>query len=167
MTDPGAGSPGTEGLHDNPDLWLPRLGRILDEQLGLYRRLDELSQSQAGVIESGDSDALLTVLGQRQTIVERITALNADLEPFTSRWDTLSLRVPGTKKQSIRARLDELETLVGSITQRDEHDRAALEKQRAAVSSDLVGLGHQKSAHNAYVGSPRQGHVPRYQDRQG
>ena len=48
-------------------------------QLDLYRRLDALSRRQGVLIEDDDTDGLLTVLGERQVVVDRITAIGARL----------------------------------------------------------------------------------------
>ena len=165
---PGAPStPGSGGPHDNPDLWLPRLSRILDNQIELYRKLVVLSERQTGAIESHDTDALLTLLGQRQALVEGVTRLNEDLEPFTNRWQELSSRLPESSKTEVRERLDTLDGLVAKIAKRDEQDRAALEQRRDEVSAELKSAGQQRGAINAYADQQRQAHVPRYQDRQG
>ncbi len=168
MTEPHA-SPASSGggLHDNPDLWLPRLTRILDDQVALYRTLSELADRQSGAISKGDTDALLSLLGQRQNYVERITALNEDLTPFTSRWDELSQKLPESRKHALRERIDELETLAKSIAKSDERDRVILEKQRDDVSGQLGGVTQQRSAANAYANGALHTHVPRYQDRRG
>ena len=155
------------GLHDNPELWLPRLRRILDDQIGLYSRLTELAGQQSHVIQSGDTDALLSLLGQRQTLVERVIALNEDLEPFTSRWDELSPKLPETRRAEVRDRIDTLESLVARIAARDEQDHAALKQQRDAVTSELGGISQRRSAVNAYATGSSQPHIPRYQDREG
>lgn len=161
------GFPGTGGVHDNPDLWLPRLGRILDDQIELYRKLTALSERQTASIETGDTDALLTLLGQRQGLVERVTRLNEDLEPFTNRWQELSSRLPESSRSQVRERLDTLEELVSTIARRDERDRAVLESRRDRVSAELKTAGQQRGAINAYADQQRQAHIPRYQDRQG
>ncbi|GAB4550771.1 MAG: hypothetical protein Tsb0013_12640 [Phycisphaerales bacterium] len=163
----GAASSKMQVPYDNPDLWLPRLARILDDQIALYRSLSELSSRQSSIIETGETDALLSVLGQRQSLVERITDLNEELEPFTQRWDELSCRLSDDRKAGIRERLDALDVLVGEIARRDERDRLALERQRDAVSTELKGNAQNRGALNAYAAASRQPHVPRYQDRKG
>ncbi|MEM1424863.1 MAG: flagellar export chaperone FlgN, partial [Planctomycetota bacterium] len=166
MTVPAGATP-IEGPHDNPELWLPRLARILDEQIGLYRTLADLSERQSAIIASGETDDLLSLLGQRQTLVERVTALNTDLEPFTARWNELSSRLPQARKDEVRDRLDTLEGLVSKIAKRDDQDRRALEQRRDAVSTELKGDTQRRGAMNAYAASAQQAHVPRYQDREG
>ena len=167
MTRPAGGGPASSEPHDNPDLWLPRLGRILDDQIALYRALSDLSERQSKIVASGETDDLITLLGQRQTLIERVTALNEELEPFTSRWNELSPRLAEARKSEIRERLDALESLVATIAERDERDRIALEQRRDTVTTELKGDSQRRGALNAYAASNNQAHVPRYQDRRG
>ncbi len=162
---------GSGDVHDNPDIWAPRLARILDRQREVYERLELLSLSQAQLIHEDQTDDLLTVLGQRQSLIEQLTALNDELTPFTERWSELSVRLSERHRDDLRRRFDDVGRLVDSITRRDEADRRALEARRSSVGSELQSLTRTKGAVAAYARaqSPgvRESPDPRFQDRRG
>src|SRR3954470_21497024 len=66
----------------DPARWLPRVQKLLDEQCELCVGLDSLSARQTQALGMGDTDGLLRILGQRQTLLDRVVEINAALEPF-------------------------------------------------------------------------------------
>jgi len=149
-------------------VWLPRLRRILDQQAGLYQQLDTLSRQQSDHVRSGETDRLIGVLGRRQALIEQITALNAELEPFTSNWDRLAPSLEAEQRDALRERIDTLDQLMDDIAGRDEADREALERRRNQLDDEIGSLAAKKSAVSAYAGSPSSASVaPRFQNRTG
>ena len=159
---------GAESLspHDRPEVWGPRLLRIVEDQVGQFRELDRLSRDQAALISAGRSDELLSLLGARQDVVDRITALNGHLEPFLASWKTLADALPAPLREDVRRRMDELDQLVRLIADRDAADQRALEQRRIVVQDELAALSRNRTAVAAYAAN---GAVPRarYQDRSG
>lgn len=164
-------SPGLAGGGDHallaadPNLWAPRLARILDRQRDLYVELEGLSRTQGEFIETDDSDGLMDVLARRQAIVDQVVALNDELAPFARRWEELAPRLPAAHREALRTRFDDVARLVESIQQRDDADRRALESRRASVGSELEGLARARGAAAAYA--KRNPGGPMYQDRTG
>jgi hypothetical protein len=156
-------------VHRDPGVWAPRLTRLLDEQLALYRRLDEMGAEQSGLIERGETDALLRLLNKRQSVIAEITRLNAEVEPFARDWERLLSSLGADVRESLSTRLREIDELVSRIADRDEADRVSLEKRREVVSKDLGAQSRQRSAVRAYGGpaSAPSGASPRFQDRKG
>jgi predicted nuclease with TOPRIM domain len=153
--------------HDRPELWSPRLRRILDEQIQAYEELLGLAESQAALIDEDRSDELISLLASRQTIVERATRIGQRLEPFTSRWDDLSPRLEPGQRREIAERTSRLDGLLERIAALDDADRRRLEKRRDEVGRDIHALASKRSAVAAYGGAARPQPAPRYQDRQG
>lgn len=156
---------GQSDAQDNPRTWVPRIARLLDRQLGLYARLDELSKSQTAHIERDETDQLLAVLSRRQSVIDDITKVNEELGPFRDRWGVLSSSLDERDRRELRERLEALETLVDSISQRDEADRQLLESRRRHVGHEMESLTRGRGAVHAYQKDPR--NAPRFQDRQG
>lgn len=146
--------------------WERRLLGLLDEQLMLYERLDELSRRQSELIEQEETDRLLSLLGERQGVIDRIEALDASMRPFRDSWDRLVSPLPESRRVVIRERLDRLTALVGEIAKRDEADRLRLEQRRDAVGDELAGLSRGAGAISAYGGGG-QSRGPRFQDTEG
>lgn len=154
-----------DGIHGNPEVWAPRLARVLDRQREIYERLELLSLSQAALINEDQTDDLLAVLGQRQSLIEQLTALNDEMAPFAERWSELAPRLSEHHRSALRQRFDDVGRLVESITRRDEGDRRALEARRSSVGSELQSLTRSRGAVAAY--SRAQTPEARFQDRRG
>ncbi len=153
--------------HEQPSVWAPRLARVLDEQCRLYEQLDELSQHQSACVESGETELLLDVLAQRKCLVDQVTDVNGLLEPFFSRWESLSEALDDDQRQVLRTKLTRLDELIGQISQRDEADRIKLEEQKGQIAQELGGAVRQKNAAAAYGRSGPSQVGARFQDRQG
>lgn len=148
-------------------VWTPeRALRALEEQRALCEKLDQLSLAQRTLIEGGRADALVELLTQRQVVIDRLDALSRHVEPLREgREGALS-----SLAAADRARVDELLEFVAASTERvrsrDDQDRAALERQRADVTRELVGMARSRGAMAAY-GTPGPPAAPTYHDRQG
>lgn len=163
---------GAADFHASPDVWAPRLSRVLDCQRDIYERLERLSLSQSQLISSDDTDELLSVLGQRQSLIEQLTELNEQMAPFTERWNELSDTLSDEQRKALRERFEDVSRLVASIMRRDEADRIALEARRGTVGQELQTLSRGKGAVAAYARSPGGGGAgerteARFQDRRG
>jgi hypothetical protein len=141
-----------------------RVGRALARQLDLYRRLDSLSRRQGVLIDDDDTDGLLTVLGERQAIVDEIAAIGASLEPIRHRWEAFLQGLPASTREHMRSLVDALAEVAGVVAGRDEADRGRLELRRTAVGRELASVARGRSAVVAYGGPGAP--VPFFQDRE-
>lgn len=161
----------TANQHDGGS-WAEELVGVLDRQRGLFRELSELSGQQSQFVERGETEALLSLLAQRQGLIDQIQVLSAKIEPFKRDWEARVAALPERHRLLIRAHSDELAELVSSIAARDERDRLTLESQRDVVSSELAQLARTRGAAGAYAretgAAGYAGPVmPRFQDRRG
>ena len=154
------------GLAD-PEVWAPRLVRLLERQRALYADLDALSQTQGPLIASDQTDRLLEVLARRQGLIDELSTLNQEIAPFTGDWARLSGGLSDPHRLAIRERFEAVSALAASIASRDEEHRRALEARRAGIGSELAGLARARGAAAAYSGSASASPTPRYQDREG
>ncbi len=157
--------------HGKPEVWAPRLVRVLDRQIELYAELERLSSRQSDLVRGDEPDALLDLLARRQVLVEQVTDLNQQLEPFTREWDRLAERLSPGQRDEIGSRTRRLDELIETITGRDEADRRALESRRESVASEINALSNKRAAVAAYGGRAggggSGGASPRFQDREG
>lgn len=157
--------------HEDPALWGPRLVRILKKQLEFYRQLAALSVRQHELIEGEKTDALMALLTDRQRVIEQISDVNSEVEPFAAHWAALMPRLDAAQRTAVGGLLEELDGLVETITDRDEKDRHVLESRRASASEALDDVSRRRAAVGAYGGQSSNGAAgrptPRYQDRKG
>ena len=142
-----------------------RLVRLVERQHGQFTTLAGLSDRQRAAIDAGDSDELLRVLGERQTIVDQITATGDELAPFQRRWDELIRALNADDRAALSQRVAELQELSQRVAEHDERDRLALETRRAALVDDIAGVVKSRGAIAAYGGQRPGG--PRFHDREG
>lgn len=148
-------------------IWGARLARILERQRDLCVQLDAMSARQGEIIASGDTDALLGLLGQRQTVVDEVAALGAELEPLKSVWEAEAWRLSPDQRGKIASTVEEIGRLMERIGQRDEAARADLEARRAGVARELSELSRGRGAVAAYGSAARRDPGPAYEDRRG
>jgi hypothetical protein len=142
-----------------------RVEELLELQQGLFERLDALGRRQAELIEGDDSVGLLELLAQRQRLIDGITEVNGSLEPFRGRWSAVVNSLPEPERARVNRRIDTLAELAARIATRDDADRAALEKRRDAVASEMGQIGRGRGAVAAYAGG-RAPSIPKFQDRE-
>jgi len=160
-----ANPPHADTPHADPERVAARVERLLEEQSRLVDELDELGERQRSLIESGDAQGLLTLLGTRQELTDRIRALAQEMEPFRARWDELLASFSDERRERIRSGVAALAERIHASAVRDEQDRQRLERQRDVVSNELAGVSKARGAMAAYANT-RHG-SPRYQDREG
>lgn len=150
----------------DPARWAARLSRLLDEQRSLYESLDSLSRRQARHIEDGDADTLLSLLTERQRLIERLAKATEEFAPFRRSWPDLMRALPEDARAGFEERVRLLAELIGVIAERDEQDRRALEDRRGMIAAELGVVTRGRGAVAAY-GRPGGESPPRYQDREG
>lgn len=148
----------------DPPEWLPRLQTLLTEQFDLCEKLDGLSAAQTIAVDRGDSDVLMRILGERQVLVDKVSAINSELESFRRVRDRALAKLGEMDRSKVNRQIERIAALVDGVCARDEKDRATLEAQRRLVSDELVGVNRAQGAVRAYgagAGAPS----PRFQDR--
>lgn len=148
-------------------LWVARLRRVLDEQEELFAGLDGLSREQRTHIESENSDALLSLLAQREVLLHRIAQVNRDIEPFRREWDTLSAQLDDRTREALQRRFNALGELLGEILSRDERDRLDLESRRNRLAGQMAEVSRGRGAIGAYAAQQARPETsPKFQDRE-
>lgn len=140
---------------------------LLAEQQGLFVRLDGLSERQAGLIREDRTDQLLDVLAERQVVVDEISRISTQLEPWRGNWSEFVRTLGEDVRKRVRERIDAVAALAQRIAERDERDRKMLESRKDAVAGELGQVDRGRSAMSAYGGSAARGsNSPRFQDRE-
>ncbi|MHC4128419.1 MAG: hypothetical protein ACYTE6_08340 [Planctomycetota bacterium] len=141
-----------------------RLIRMLERQRELVVQLDRIAEGQMALIDSGESDALLGLLGDRQEIMDELAAgqdgLTGLSEDLRARDD-----VGEGQRTRITRLVDEIGDRLSQLVNRDEQDRARLRTNRDRAAEELSGLRTAKQAQRAYVKSRASNN--RFADRRG
>lgn len=140
---------------------------LLAEQRDLYQQLKTLSDQQACCIRDGSTEALLTVLSQRQGLIEALTRSNTQVAPYRQRWSDLGGSVDADQREQVRQVLAQIEQMLQEIMAQDDRDRAELKSVQQQLGTQLNQVGQASRAIRAY-GSRTSGPRPAtFTDRQG
>ena len=142
-----------------------RLTELLTQQRDAYRRLRDLAMTQRGAIESDQTEALLRILGDRQRAIAELTEINAELEPFRSRWDQTRQTMEPTERLNVSDLVAEVQQLLVAILDQDEGDCDVLKQRTADArhSATVATVGQQ--INSAYGGAGYRAAQPKYVDR--
>lgn len=117
-----------------PELVPSELVSLLQRQCAIFAQLRELSERQRGLVVQDDPQPLLSLLADRQRLVDDLSRCNVRLAPFRRRWtDVLTSLAPAARAE-IGNLLLESDRILGSILERDQQDATALgDRQRRAA----------------------------------
>ena len=145
--------------------WMPRYERLLARQIELCRALLELAEQQRVHIDNEEPEVLLTLLSDRQGLIDQLREIADEAAPLRARWSTGAHDDGSAAAGRVRDRITELTALMRSISERDAEDRRRLSRSRDVLAGRLAGVARSRGALSAYGRSPERG--PRYQDREG
>jgi len=155
---------------------LPELEKLVRHQRELYRVLRKLAEQQPELIENGEAEQLLRLLQQRQRVVDELTAVNSDLQPYRERWSEVWAQVPDDQQEDLSQVLKASQEDLKAIIARDDQDRLGLEAARDRISNAVKKTTSGQGAVKAYRqggASPAAGYntantySPQLTDRQG
>lgn len=133
---------------------IPALVALLEHQRSLYQQLRTLSDQQGTLVAQAQAEALLGLLAQRQKLIDHITTVNAELDPYRKRWTELWGELADGQRRQIGSIVQEVQDLLGAIIQQDERDRQTLQTAKGRIAVELQKLSRAGQAIQAYRTSP-------------
>ena len=146
-----------------------QLQSLLTRQRDLYQQLKSLSDQQGGLIAAGEAEQLLTLLGQRQQLVEELGVLSVEISPHRAAIASLAGDAAGPYAATLRSLVDEVRGLLGSIIEQDDAGQKELEAARDEVGGQLRRAAGAPAALGAYRGGAAlaAAPAPRFTDQRG
>ena len=132
------------------DVWLPRLLRLLDDQIADAHRLRACSLAQAPLAAAGDVDGVSAVLDERELVIDVMAVRSEDLAPFVRELGTLLRQVAPRYQDAISEKIKTLEVITQLVQQQDEIDLTMVERTRDRLSGEIAGVARGRSALAAY-----------------
>ena len=126
------------------------LVRALAGQKSLYEQILTLAQQQSQLVATGQTEALMTILGARSRLIEQVVPLDRDLQPYKGHWQEVLDGLPAADRKIVGGLLQEVQRLLGDILALDEHDKESLIKQRTVVSSEIKRTVNGAALNRAY-----------------
>ncbi|MGB9792736.1 MAG: flagellar protein FliT [Thermacetogeniaceae bacterium] len=121
---------------------------VWEEARGLARRMQEVTRAIAEKVERRDIEPLLSLLGERQEICERLDELRR--EHGIASWVVESS--DGELPESIHEASREIAGIFRSLLEEDEKIRRMMEEAMAAVRDDLIQVKMANEARRLYEG---------------
>jgi len=152
-------------LNDNHFSPLDTLEHVLAEQQTIGVRLTSLLDRQRALIEAGDGQGLLSLLTERQQLIDRLLATQDALQQSLSAFERERPTIDQARRKRIEAAMDAVSALLAKVMNQDSADQALLVQSRSAVRDELGRLGTSHKAHAAYGRAAQRG--SRYTDHKG
>lgn len=141
---------------------LPMLHRLKRD----VERLGELADAQRELIETGRTEELLTLLGERQRLIDGFFAVQSTLEKTAAGSGGESVTGDDVRREA-QEMLGQIAAGLARIEALDASAQAALEAARNAAHQELTGLGAARQARTAYLAPPTQQSDNRFADQTG
>jgi hypothetical protein len=123
---------------------------LLKKQNDLYRRLRMLADRQGALVVEDDVQPLLSLLAERQRVVDGLVVVNQELAPFRSDWSGRYASLDEPTRQEVAGLLEEANASLGLVLRNDQRDSATLSAKRMAVAERLSATDQAGRAGAAY-----------------
>jgi hypothetical protein len=124
---------------------------LLDEQSRLYRELADLAEHQRSLITGDDQARLLTVLGDRQQLLDRLERLADRLRPYQQHWREVRRTLSGADGGRVDALVSEINTQLSGILAKDKADAELLAARKGSAAKAMGRLKTARQAGAAYA----------------
>lgn len=133
--------------------------RVLAAQKGLYEQLLALARRQSEFVSTGQSEELMSVLAARSRLIDQVTPLDRELQPFKGRWQEVLDGLGATDRGAVAGLLKDVQRLLGEILAQDEIDKEKLNRQKAEIGREIGRTVTGSALNRAYGVKPRVGRV--------
>ncbi|MDR1744521.1 MAG: flagellar protein FlgN [Planctomycetota bacterium] len=153
----------------SPNECAQELARLLNAQAEVCRGILEKSRMQQKLVEDQNEDELLSLLTDKQRLMDKHQALSTQAAPFRQRWEAgLRERADQDARSAVEAAWNSLRETLDEIVRLEDASRAVLEDQKGRVSHEIGRLQRGKLVNKAYGGGPfLPPSTPRYSDKKG
>lgn len=139
---------------------------LLQQQRDLYRELKSHSEQQDLLIANGETDQLLSLLAQRQRLIDGLGQVSSSLSPYRSRIAAIADQASGDIGEQMRGMVEEVRVLLESIIACDEKGKTDLEAARDKVGGQIRQAAGAVAAAGAY-GKPAPAAGPKFTEQRG
>lgn len=140
---------------------------LLQQQRDLYRELKSHSDQQDELIANGSTDRLLSLLAQRQKLIDGLGQVSATLAPYRSRIATIADEASDEVGSEMRSLVEEVRGLLETIIATDEKGKAELAASRDRVGSQIKQAAGAVAAAGAYGNASAAAPTPRFTQQKG
>jgi len=140
---------------------------LLERQRDLYRELKSHSDQQDELIATGATDRLLSLLAQRQKLIDGLGDVSKSLAPYRSRIASIADQSADGIGDQMRSMVEEVRVLLESIIERDDKGKADLAAARDKVGGQVRQAAGAIAAVGAYGANNARPQGPRFTQQKG
>jgi hypothetical protein len=107
------------------------------QQVQCYQRLAKLALAQHEHVRTGRTEDLLSVLAQRQEVLDQVIDLEQSIAPAKKGWGAYVAGLSGDDRRAAESGLEETRRLLGEITESDQHDSIVLQQRKFNLGRDI------------------------------
>lgn len=126
---------------------------LLRHQRTLYRKLRTLADRQKTLVVHEDGDLLMSLLAERQRLVDGLVQLSRQMGPYREKWTEFFQGLDDSQRVEVAELLEEVNSSLGAILKSDARDTAMMTARRERVASELGEIGGGRMATAAYARS--------------
>ena len=145
-----------------PTDFFETVNTLIQEELGLYKSLEELVDDEEEKVRESDMEGLLNVLQQKQSVISRqefllekwdkiyVSLGMSDGREGPVFWNNLAARIGESGYNQIVSSINEIRELGQRLLDRESEIRAAREENLAEMRATLLKMGKNRLAMRGY-----------------
>jgi aspartyl/asparaginyl beta-hydroxylase (cupin superfamily) len=123
----------------------------LEQQLSCYQRLAKLAQIQHEHVQHSRTEDLLSVLGQRQQVLDEVADLEQSISPAKKRWSEFLLELTDEDREEAERMMAATRTLLEAITTADRNDAMALQQRKLNLGREINHATNARQINKKYA----------------
>ncbi len=138
----------------------------LEEQLGCYQRLAKLAEMQHEFVQQGQTDALLSVLTRRESVLEDVARLEQVIAPAKRQWTEYAKKLDAASKTKAESLLASTRALLEQITAADRDDVMVLQHRKFNLGQQIGQAKTARQVNRTYAAAAYGTRPPRMDVKQ-
>jgi flagellar biosynthesis/type III secretory pathway chaperone len=130
----------------------------LEQQVACYRKLAKLADQQHEHVRQSRTEDLLSVLSQRQEVLDQVAVLEQEILSAKRRWNDYLGGLPEAQRTKAQALMTESRELLEQITAADRNDALVLQQRKIEVGRALRQNAVARQVNRSYAATA---YVPR------
>jgi len=133
------------------------------EELKMYRQLEGLMARQREAVDREDTEQLMKVVGVKQSVLERIGAIQKAVGPVKTSWADHAGQFEPEVRQRIETTFRQTGESIKAILEIEDETRRRLESRRDGMMGQIrnIDRGRQASKAYGYAAAPPEGTIER------
>lgn len=124
----------------------------LRRQVDLYRDLQRLARRQRELIVREEPQALLSLLAERQKVVDELTSLTRTMAPRLRGGGGDDIPLAAADRREAKELIETAAALLREVLAADRHDSGLLASRKAHTATEIAAVRSRKDVFRAYGG---------------